>query len=201
MSEPGRHWLDEERLRVYPRIFVGVYAVALIAYLATQQNGLDFRGQVMGSDFVTFYAASRLVLAGNPADVFDHPTLVAMQQSIFPAYSGGGFAWFYPPTFLLLITPLGLMPYPVAFGTFVAGTFAAWLVAVRRAVGRPGAGWLIAAFPGLWICLAQGQMRLADSSARGWRDPPAPPPPGGLRCPARSAHHQAASGRALRRCW
>ena len=167
MSEPRRHWLDEERLRVYPRIFVGVYAVVMIAYLATQQNGLDFRGQVMGSDFVTFYAASKLVLDGNAAGIFDHPTLLAMQQSLFPEYSGSGFAWFYPPTFLLLITPLGLLPYPVAFATFVAGTFAVWLVTVRRAVGRPGAGWLIAAFPGLWICIAQGQNGLLTAALAG----------------------------------
>lgn len=167
MSEPRRHWLDEERLRVYPRIFLGVYAVVTIAYLATQQNGLDFRGHVMGTDFVTFYAASKLVLAGNAVGVFDYPTLVAMQQSLFPAYGEGGFAWFYPPTFLLLIAPLGLLPYPVAFAAFVGGTFAVWFAAVRRAVGRPGAGWLIAAFPGLWVCAAHGQNGLLTAAFAG----------------------------------
>jgi hypothetical protein len=31
------------------------------------------------------------------------------------------------------------------------------VVALRKAIGRTGAGWLIAAFPGLWICVAHGQ--------------------------------------------
>ena len=166
--EAGRHWLDAERLRVYPRIFVGVYAVAVLAYALSVHDGLDFRGQVLGSDFVTFYAAARLALSGHGVDAWNLDALLAMQHQVFPAYAGKGFAWFYPPTFLLVVTPLALLPHLAALAVFVGTTATGWALALRRAIGRPGAGWLVAAFPGLWVCAAQGQnaaARMARSMA------------------------------------
>lgn len=165
--EAGRHWLDAERLRVYPRIFVGVYAVAVLAYALSVHDGLDFRGQVLGSDFVTFYAAARLALAGRGVDAWNLDALLAMQHQVFPAYAGKGFAWFYPPTFLLVVTPLALLPHLAALAVFVGTTATGWALALRRAIGRPGAGWLVAAFPGLWICAAQGQNGLLTAALAG----------------------------------
>ncbi|MBI5027724.1 MAG: DUF2029 domain-containing protein, partial [Actinobacteria bacterium] len=82
--EAGRHWLDAERLRVYPRIFVGAYLFAVVAYALTLHDGLDFRGQPLGTDFVTFYSASVLVLSGRGASVFDYAVLNATQKAVFP---------------------------------------------------------------------------------------------------------------------
>lgn len=165
--EAGRHWLDAERLRVYPRIFVGVYAVAVLAYALSVHDGLDFRGQVLGSDFVTFYAAARLALSGHGVDAWNLDALLAMQHQVFPAYTGKGFAWFYPPTFLLVVTPLALLPHLAALAVFVGTTATGWALALRRAIGRPGAGWLVAAFPGLWVCAAQGQNGLLTAALAG----------------------------------
>lgn len=165
--EAGRHWLDAERLRVYPRIFVGVYAVAVLAYALSVHDGLDFRGQVLGSDFVTFYAAARLALSGHGVDAWNLDALLAMQHQVFPAYAGKGFAWFYPPTFLLVVTPLALLPHLAALAVFVGTTATGWALALRRAIGRPGAGWLVAAFPGLWVCAAQGQNGLLTAALAG----------------------------------
>jgi hypothetical protein len=168
VSEPTRpHWLNAERLRVYPRIFVAVYVVAVVGYGLLLHDGLDFRGQPLGTDFVTFYAASRLVLAGHAIKVFDYHALDAMQKSVFPSFTGELFAWFYPPTYLLVIAPLALIGYLPSFLAFVASTFTAWLVALRRAIGRPGAGWLIAAFPGLWVCAAHGQNGMLTAALAG----------------------------------
>ncbi|MFN8137764.1 MAG: glycosyltransferase family 87 protein [Propionicimonas sp.] len=140
--EAGRHWLDAERLRVYPRIFVGVYAVAVLAYALSVHDGLDFRGQVLGSDFVTFYAAARLALSGHGVDAWNLDALLAMQHQVFPAYAGKGFAWFYPPTFLLVVTPLALLPHLAALAVFVGTTATGWALALRRAIGaRAPAGW------------------------------------------------------------
>ena len=38
------HWLDAERLRVYPRIFLGLFAVAAVAYGLLLHDGMGFRG-------------------------------------------------------------------------------------------------------------------------------------------------------------
>ncbi|MCA0294090.1 MAG: DUF2029 domain-containing protein [Actinobacteria bacterium] len=169
VTEDGakRHWLDADRLRVYPRIFLAIYALAIVGYALSLHDGLDFRGQIVGADFVTFYAAAKLALTGHAAAAWDFGSLVAMQRQVFPAYTGEGFAWFYPPPFLLLVTPLALLPHLAALGVFLGSTATAWVLVLRRAIGRPGAGWLIAAFPGLWICALQGQNGMLTAALAG----------------------------------
>jgi hypothetical protein len=161
------HWLDAERLRVYPRIFLAVYAVAAVGYALSLHDGLDFRGQVLGADFITFYSAGTLALAGRGASAWDFDVLLPAQQLLFPAYAGLGFPWFYPPPFLLLVAPLALLPYLGALAVFVGSTATAWALTLRRAIRRPGAGWLVAAFPGLWACAAQGQNGLLTAALAG----------------------------------
>ncbi len=161
------HWLNAERLRIYPRIFIAVYALTVIGYSLSLHDGIDLSGHPVGSDFVTFYAASKLALAGHGLLAYDYTALAEVQLELFPGYTQGTFAWFYPPTFLMVIAPLALLPYLPAFFAFVGSTAAAWVLTLRRAIGRPGAGWLIAAFPGLWICAAHGQNGLLTSSLAG----------------------------------
>lgn len=166
-ARPRPHWLDAERVRVYPRLFLGVYVVAVVAYLATVRDGLDLQGNVLGTDFVTFYAASLIALAGRGVDAFDYRLLAEVQHQLFPGYEQGPFAWFDPPTFLLVVTPLALVPYLVSFAGFVAGTATAWLATLRRTLTRPGALWVAIAFPGLWVCAAQGQNGLLTAALAG----------------------------------
>jgi hypothetical protein len=161
---PRRHWLDAERLRVYPRILLALYAVAVVAYGVTLHDGLDFRGQVLGADFVCFYSAAKVALAGHAPLAWDFDVLLPVQQALFPAYTGYGWPWFYPPPFLVLVAPLALLPYVAALAVFLGATGTAWWLTLRRAIGRPGAGWLVAAFPGLWMCVAQGQNGLLTAA-------------------------------------
>lgn len=154
---PGRrHWLDRERLTVYPRIFVAMFAIGAVAYSFTIHGLLDPRGLPPGSDYVTFWGASYLALHGHVADVYDYHLLLTAQRVEIPGLEAT-LAWFYPPTFLLVVLPLSLMPYLVSLGTFLVTTVAAFLAALARAIRRWDAVWLVAAFPGLWICLAAGQ--------------------------------------------
>ncbi len=161
------HWLDGERLRVYPRIFLGVFVLAGLGYGLTLRDGIDFRGQVLGADFLAFYSAGRLALAGRAVEAWNFAVLLPVQQEVFGAYTGFGFPWFYPPPFLLLVAPLALLPHALALLVFVGATAAGWWATLRRAIGRPGAGWLVAAFPGLWVCAAQGQNGLLTAALAG----------------------------------
>jgi Glycosyltransferase family 87 len=45
----------------------------------------------------------------------------------------------YPPTFLLFIYPLGLLPYSVAFAVWIAATLCLYLTAVYAIIPRPAA--------------------------------------------------------------
>ncbi|HEY0219194.1 MAG TPA: hypothetical protein VGC26_05425 [Afipia sp.] len=60
---------------------------------------------------MSFYAAGSLVLDGRAAEVYDMVAHYARQQQIFsPAVPYYG--WLYPPIFLLIATPLALLPTP-----------------------------------------------------------------------------------------
>ena len=166
-DSPSTHWLNSERVRVYPRLFLAVYAVVIIGYSLSLHDGVDLSGHPVGSDFVTFYSASKLALAGHGVQAWDYSALAEVQLELFPAYTLGPFVWFYPPTFLLLVAPFAFLPYLAAFTAFVASSAAVWYAALRKAIGRLGAGWLVAAFPGLWVCVAHGQNGLLTAALAG----------------------------------
>lgn len=151
-----QHWLDRQRLAVYPRIFLVMFVIAAIVYVFSLHDLVDGRGDAAGSDFISFWAASRLALHGHAVDVYNYQLLQVAQQAAVPGVEAP-YAWFYPPTFLLVILPLSLMPYLASFWTFVTATMAAFLATLARAIRRWDAAWLVASFPGLWMCLAQGQ--------------------------------------------
>ena len=61
-------WLNQERLTVYPAIFLGVYLI-LYGFLTLGGSGLlDREGFPLGRDFSHYWVASSLALAGEPAD-------------------------------------------------------------------------------------------------------------------------------------
>jgi hypothetical protein len=82
-------------------------------------------------DFLAYWAAARLALAGQIASVYDVAAHQAAEQVIAPI--NGWLPFAYPPPFLLIVTPFGLAPYWLAFAMWVALTGMIYaLVAGRR---------------------------------------------------------------------
>lgn len=161
------HWLNAERLRVYPRIMIVVTVVMTVVYAFVSRAQTLASGNPVGTDFMPFYAASTLALGGKALLVYDLDAFVQAQNAIFPDLNGAVYGWFYPPTFLLLVLPFALLPYLASLPLFVAVSSALWWWGLRKAVGRPGAGWLAVAFPGFWICVTQGQNGLLTAALAG----------------------------------
>ncbi|MDE0855377.1 MAG: hypothetical protein OSA97_13245 [Nevskia sp.] len=63
------HWLNPRRSAYYPRIFLACYIAAEIALTAISHHGIDPSSHPIGRDFIGFWSASKLVLAGTPAPV------------------------------------------------------------------------------------------------------------------------------------
>ena len=105
-------------------------------------------------DFISFWGAAKLALAGNPAAAYDLETLHALQSSV-ATFDDGKMPFPYPPAFLLLVLPFGLLGFPAAMALWSAATFAIYLAVARRAL--PGAGWLPAAFAPVFATAAIGQ--------------------------------------------
>src|SRR5437764_1291527 len=152
------HWLDEERIRVYSWMVVAIFAVVYVVWLGLSLPDLvDPRGKPFGYDFIAYWSAAKLALAGHPDAVFDESIISAVQHAAVPAAPGIVFPWHYPPIFLLPVAPLGLLPYPAALALFVFATAVLWGVLVPRIVSDRR-GWIVAAaVPAGLINLLDGQ--------------------------------------------
>lgn len=100
-----------------------VVAVLSTAFLLTSETGVAS----LGNDLRIYWAAARLALAGIPLAIFDGAVLGA-EHGVNPS---GYMPWLYPPGFLLLVAPLGLLSYPVAFLTVSILSVIAIAVATR----------------------------------------------------------------------
>jgi hypothetical protein len=154
---PARpHWLTAERLTAYPLIVLMVCLATSAGWIIMGSGMLDPRGSPIGTDFVTFWAASHLALTGEPAAVYDVARIAAAEQAAVPGFAGV-FTWHYPPTFLLVVLPLALLPYLAAYAAFVGVTGAMFAAVMWRIAANRQAMLLLAAFPGVLINVLHGQ--------------------------------------------
>lgn len=80
----------------------------------------------VGADFVSFWAAGRLALAGTPQLAYDISAHHAAEQAA--GHVTGLLPFPYPPPFLGLVTLFAVVPFGPSFYLWVAGTaaFCAW---------------------------------------------------------------------------
>ena len=148
-------WLDGKRARAYSLILLLVSTAGFAAWMAMAPHLIDRSGKPLGPDFMSFYAASKLALAGHAAGAWSPVAHQAAEDGIF-GRSLGYWAFFYPPAYLLLCWPLALLPYGVALLAWLGGTTAAFVVLLRQ--WAKGAPWVVLlAFPALWLNLGNGQ--------------------------------------------
>lgn len=80
-------------------------------------------------DFVSFWAAGRLVAAGHASLAYD----IARHHAVEATALKGGFLPFpYPPPFLLFVAPFGLGPFWIGLAGWIAVTAAAYCGTARR---------------------------------------------------------------------
>jgi arabinofuranan 3-O-arabinosyltransferase len=89
------------------------------------------------TDFAVFWAAGMQTLHGNPAALYDSGEFMKVQAALFPPGDAFYPSWpSYPPTFLLVLAPLALLPYRSAFITWdmvtLLGCIAVVFLIVRR---------------------------------------------------------------------
>ncbi len=134
--------------RVGTAMAILVILVAIAEFFWNAANPTD-------RDFISFWGAAQLTLAGDPAAAYDQAKLHAVQSAVVTFVNGDGMPFPYPPAFLLLIAPFGLLPFAASLALWSATTFAVYFVVIRRMF--PQSGWLAAAFPPVFINAAIGQ--------------------------------------------
>src|SRR6185295_9179776 len=113
-------------------VVIGLLAVLSAGYLLTGiwYNVLEVGpahtnriGNTVGTDFGGFYTAGVEARRGHAVEIYDPETLRAAHERIVgrPVM----YPWAYPPTMLLLVAPLGLLPLVPALWTSIGISLAA----------------------------------------------------------------------------
>jgi hypothetical protein len=123
-----------------------------LGLLLYAELGMGMDTNIVDRDFANYWVGGKLALSGGYALLFDPPAYYAYLQSLFGA-DYQIHAWSYPPHFLPLVAPLGLMEYRPALTVFLFVTFAlfawaAWEFMRRYAtnVSRPLVALALAGF-------------------------------------------------------
>jgi hypothetical protein len=151
------NWLDASRVRGYLWLLAMLNAAALAWLIATSSGGIDRNGYLLGTDFLSFWAAGKVLLAGGNA--YDAAAHIAVQRTLYAGHSGYT-AFFYPPPFLLVCAPLGLGGYFPALALWLAGTAGAFVAALRpwlRGLSGRHQALVLAAYPAVLLTITHGQ--------------------------------------------
>jgi len=163
------HWLNGERIRVYSLMIVAIFAVILLGWVARSLPLLvDPRGKPIGADFMSYWSAARLALDGRAEAAFEGAAIALVQHQAVPFLPNIWYPWHYPPIFLLVVAPLGLVPYPAALASFVLGTAALWAALVRCILTDRRAWIVAAATPAGLITLLDGQNAFLTAALAGF---------------------------------
>jgi alpha-1,2-mannosyltransferase len=163
-------WLTRERVRAYFWILFALTAAATVGWIALSHDGLDRLGKPLGTDFMSFWAASRIALSGHPALVYDPDVHAAAERAAFASAPVGYAAYFYPPLYLLLCLPLALMPYLGALAAWLGLSGALCWRAIRAILGEASVApaVLLLAFPGVFSTLGHGQNAFLTTALLGF---------------------------------
>jgi alpha-1,2-mannosyltransferase len=154
-------WLFSNIIKIIPKVIIITYVLNIILKLVFKLPHPPWEY----NDFLQNWVASSFVLAGKPAVVYDLAQFYRALSHI--AGPGLNTPWFYPPIFLLLVSPFSLVPYYVALASWLALTLGGYLAVVRRIAPHPLTLWLALAFPGALMNLDYGQNGLFSAALFG----------------------------------
>ena len=161
-------WLSRERIRLWALGVLAASMIGLGVLVATSDGLNDFRGEPLGTDFSSVYAAGTYVLDGKAALAFDWPAQHAREREIFGANTPF-FGWHYPPYFLFVSGGLATMPYKLALAVWQGATLLLYLLMIRTVLSasswlnekrkvEPDRMWLLIAlaFPAVLVNIGHG---------------------------------------------
>jgi alpha-1,2-mannosyltransferase len=109
-------------------IVCGLYGWAQFATIFFHDGLIGPQFYAVGTDWMVYYAGVKAFLQGNLPLIFDAQHFTAYQNDMFAAQLPRPLPfrpWLYPPDYLLLLLPFGLLSFALSFALFEIGTFAA----------------------------------------------------------------------------
>lgn len=144
------------------------YAPRLQEHFAYKQEGQD----LPWNDFMVHWEVARFVVSGQPQFAYDAQQLTQVLRRDFGFFNypdkpdAHTWSYFYPPTTLLALYPLGWFEYPEAALLFFSVTLLSLLFVAFCLAGGAGS-LLVLGAPSVWICLWEGQNGFLTASLWG----------------------------------
>jgi hypothetical protein len=133
-------------------------AVTLYGELILQSEDLFTKaGPIIGGDFMVFHFAASVAGTPDMIAIYEMANLKAMLEALHPGHGDFNFAWMYPPTMSLLISPFGKAPYLAGFVLWVALFGGAFFIAAHRLWSDKWALFFLAACPAVFQAVITGQ--------------------------------------------
>ncbi|KAG8155453.1 glycosyltransferase family 87 protein [Burkholderia catarinensis] len=171
-DHPVRAWLTPRRVVTYSAFVLVFYALFVVIWAWVVHHAPGTAPSRPGADYSIFWTASYVMLHGSPWQAYDFPTFSRLAAEWFPHFRRDDVVvWLYPPTNLLLVTPLALLPFAIGYPLFVAFGVVAFGFAASRVSGlgaipgarRVGAFALVAA-PCVFVTATFGQNAFLTAS-------------------------------------
>ena len=152
-------------------IILGVFHLSLGCYAAVdclrRPILIDLSGRPFGCDFLCYWTASKVARTQGAAQVFSLDSLRAAEREVVGADPLFPRDWKYPPTYLLLVLPLSLLPYVVSFICWLAVTASGFIYVIRRLIPKHPLSWLLLVFPGTVHNFLAGQNAFLSTAMLG----------------------------------
>jgi len=150
------YWLNQNRLLIYSRLFVAVYAVGLLIWLIARVWLAETPVVTLRNDFAGLWSVGHMVLQGSASEAYLPDLALAAEADFVPEHDVR-LPWFYPPPMFALIAPLAVLPYLPAFFLWTGGGLFGLAWSLRALAPSTPAVWLLLASPGLIWILRFGQ--------------------------------------------
>ena len=114
------------------------------------------QGATIGRDFIAPFSAASLALNGDPVAGYDSERIHVTERQVIGA-PVVLIRWLYPPTALMLMLPLALLPYLAALALWICGQIGMLLLLLRRLFPHPLVPVAALVFPGTAQSVIAGQ--------------------------------------------
>jgi len=161
-----RHVLDPRRWTTAFLALIGIYLSIFVYKLLQNYAVLPAQGQTDGYDFMAFWSAAVMALEGRAVLAYQLESIGVIQDAIFPR-DVGIYPWHYPPSFQLLIMPLGMLPFLLAYLIWIFATLALFCVVMWRFVPHPATLLVLLAAPLSDRVFATGQTSFLTAALLG----------------------------------
>jgi hypothetical protein len=150
---------------VLAALSLGAYVLVGVVFAMNSHGRLGPNGAPLFYDFSAFYQAAGFADSGHAARAYDDSAMLASEQALFPGASLR-LPWNYPPTFQLLLAPLGALPYVAAWLVWSGALYGLYVLLAGR-IAAAGQRWMVLLAPGAAVNLLVGQNGLLSTVLMG----------------------------------